>query len=269
VISLEHIVFTGNPGTGKTTAARLIGQIYHSLGRLRKGHCVEVSRADLVAGYVGQTAIKTSEKIQDALDGVLFIDEAYALNGHTENDFGREAIDTLVKGIEDHRERLVVVVAGYTEPMERFLRSNPGLKSRFNNHIIFSDYSKWELGQILEKMVESEGFILHSEVLETAKNYLEQSEICGGHFGNGRSVRNLFGEMKLCLARRMMTTDQYEDKESIDKDVLVTFSIEDVPGFQFPGINQEVEPSQPNKEGTSIILNKNRANTLQYTMNME
>ena len=243
-VTLENIVFTGNPGTGKTTAARLIGEIYHSLGRLRKGHSVEVSRSDLVAGYVGQTAIKTTERIQEALDGVLFIDEAYALNNDSSNDFGREVIDTLVKEIEDNRDRLVVVAAGYTGPMDAFLSSNPGLKSRFASHIHFFDYSKWELGQILEKMAQNEGFILPAEVLNKAKDFLEQSKDHGNQFANGRAVRNLFGEMKMCLARRTMTELHPEDVTEINKETLVTFSMSDVPGAweKDTGSYQETSP---------------------------
>jgi SpoVK/Ycf46/Vps4 family AAA+-type ATPase len=226
---LEHLVFIGNPGTGKTTAARLVGKIYHSLGRLRKGHCVEVSRADLVAGYVGQTAIRTTERIREALDGVLFIDEAYALARQSMNDFGQETIDTLVKAIEDYRERLVVIVAGYPGPMEDFLLSNPGLNSRFANRITFTDYSKDELGQILANLSIEEDYTLTEEVKEKASQHLEllrRSEI---HFGNGRAVRNLFGEMKTLLARRLM--GQLGRTESLSKETLVTFSLADVPGF--------------------------------------
>ncbi len=244
-VTLENIVFSGNPGTGKTTAARLIGEIYHALGRLRKGHSIEVSRSDLVAGYVGQTAIKTTERIQEALDGVLFIDEAYALNSESSNDFGREVIDTLVKEIEDNRDRLVVVVAGYTEQMEEFLSSNPGLKSRFASHIHFFDYSKWELGEILEKMSSSEGFILLPEVLNKAKDFLENVKEHGDQFANGRAVRNLFGEMKMCLARRMMTELQQIDPAKIDRDILVTFSVQDVPGVWENHTEQYQETSPP------------------------
>jgi SpoVK/Ycf46/Vps4 family AAA+-type ATPase len=228
--SLEHLVFTGNPGTGKTTAARLVGKIYHSLGRLRKGHCVEVSRADLVAGYVGQTAIKTTERIKEALDGVLFIDEAYALARQSMNDFGQETIDTLVKAMEDHRDRLVVIVAGYPGPMENFLLSNPGLNSRFASRITFPDYSTDELGQILANLAVSEGFALSQNVREKASRYLEVLRQTEMHFGNGRAVRNLFGEMKMLLARRLMQSDS-PDALGLDKETLVTFSLEDVPSL--------------------------------------
>jgi SpoVK/Ycf46/Vps4 family AAA+-type ATPase len=226
---LEHLVFTGNPGTGKTTAARLVGRIYHSLGRLQKGHCVEVSRADLVAGYVGQTALKTTERIKEALDGVLFIDEAYALARESINDFGQEAIDTLVKALEDHRDRLVVIVAGYPGPMEDFLLSNPGLSSRFASRVPFTDYSREELEQILLNLASSEGYVLPDEVKQKASQYLEMQRRTEMHFGNGRAVRNLFGEMKMLMARRLMARP--DASESLDKEKLVTFDMEDVPNM--------------------------------------
>jgi Cdc6-like AAA superfamily ATPase len=265
-ISLSHLVFTGNPGTGKTTAARLVGQIYHSLGRLRKGHCVEVSRADLVAGYVGHTAIKTSEKVQEALDGVLFIDEAYTLNGHSSNDFGQEVIDTLVKAIEDFRERLVVVLAGYPEKMERFLSSNPGLRSRFDTHIVFADYSNWELGEILDKMAGNEGYILPANVLDKAKMYLDYSKEYDAQFGNGRSVRNLFGEMKLHLARRMMAVYEKQEPTKDDKDILVTFSLEDVPDVFISVPYQKHENSPPEKKETGLDLANAEKNTFSASL---
>jgi SpoVK/Ycf46/Vps4 family AAA+-type ATPase len=245
---LEHLVFTGNPGTGKTTAARLVGKIYHSLGRLQKGHCVEVSRADLVAGYVGQTALKTTERIKEALDGVLFIDEAYALARESTNDFGQEAIDTLVKAIEDHRERLVVIAAGYPGPMEDFLRSNPGLNSRFASRILFAGYSTDELGQILENLAASEGYALSEDVKRKASQYLEMLRGAEIHFGNGRAVRNLFGEMKMLMARRLMTQPVASD--ALDKETLVTLALEDVPNVD---LSETLFPIQLwDKENTKI-----------------
>jgi AAA+ superfamily predicted ATPase len=266
-IFLEHMVFTGSPGTGKTTAARLIGQIYFSLGRLRKGHCIEVSRADLVAGYVGQTAIKTSERITEALDGVLFIDEAYALNSQSTNDFGQEAIDTLVKAMEDNRDRLVVVVAGYTEQMKTFLGTNPGLNSRFETKVMFSDYSQWELGQILQKQAEAQGYIVPENVLEKVKKYLDFLKINDPHFGNGRTVRNVFGEMKMCLARRMMTDLQQLDLNEINKETLVTFTENDVPSVFIPASYQDLDKYKGVPEESSILLAKKENNSIQDLLN--
>jgi stage V sporulation protein K len=179
---------------------------------------------------VGQTAIKTTERIKEALDGVLFIDEAYALARQSTNDFGQEAIDTLVKAIEDYRERLVVMVAGYPGPMEEFLLSNPGLNSRLANRITFTDYSIDNLGQILANLAMSEGYTLPDDVKQKASRYLEMLRRTEIHFGNGRTVRNLFGEMKMLLARRLMQSHSSESL-AIDKETLVTFSSQDVPGF--------------------------------------
>ena len=260
---LEHLVFTGNPGTGKTTAARLVGQIYRSLGRLRKGHCVEVSRADLVAGYVGQTAIKTTERIMEALDGVLFIDEAYALARHSMNDFGQEAIDTLVKTMEDHRDRLVIVVAGYPGPMEDFLQSNPGLNSRFANRIKFADYSREELEQILVNLAMREEYILPEAVREKASQYLGALRQTEMHFGNARTVRNLFGEMKMLLARRLMKS-LAETSLTVDKETLITFSVEDVPALNLSESLFHLSPvknQDPTYRSSEIIINADPTNT--------
>ena len=145
-----HLVFTGNPGTGKTMMARMMARIYRSLDILSRGQLVEVDRSGLVAGYVGQTALKTQKVIEKAMGGVLFIDEAYALNGKSENDFGQEAIDTVLKAMEDHRDDLVVIVAGYTDLMDKFIHSNPGLESRFNRFLLFEDYTADEMVQIFD-----------------------------------------------------------------------------------------------------------------------
>lgn len=187
-----HMVFYGNPGTGKTTVARLIAKIYHQLGLLSKGHLVEVDRSGLVAGYVGHTALKVNEVIEKAKGGVLFIDEAYALTyKRSENDFGWEAVDTLIKAMEDNRDDLVVIVAGYPERMEQFIESNPGLKSRFNRYISFTDYEPVELLEIFKKMLMEAGFTTNEEVTDYAEEYFEEQCMTKGkNFANARMVRN-------------------------------------------------------------------------------
>ncbi|MGN8889568.1 AAA family ATPase [Dysosmobacter sp. HCP28S3_G4] len=198
-----HMVFSGNPGTGKTTVARLMARIYHSLGILSKGQLVEVDRSGLVAGYVGQTAIKTRKVIDSALGGVLFIDEAYALNGRSENDFGQEAIDTILKAMEDHRDDLVVIVAGYDGLMDDFIHSNPGLESRFNRFLHFDDYTPEELLQIFERQCEKGCYTLAEDARETVKDALEEASADAVSFGNARGVRNLFEKILTAQANRL------------------------------------------------------------------
>ena len=189
-----HLVFLGNPGTGKTTVARLLAKIYRSMGVLPKGQLVEVDRSGLVAGFVGQTAIKTQEVIQKAIGGVLFIDEAYALvNQDSPNDFGHEAIEVLLKNMEDHRKDLIVIVAGYSELMEKFIHANPGLESRFNKYFYFADYDGGQLFSILESMCKKNGYTLSPEGAAWAKEDLERLyQERDENFGNARDVRNLF-----------------------------------------------------------------------------
>ena len=188
-----HMVFLGNPGTGKTTVARMVGNIYRLLGVLRKGQLVEVDRSGLVRGYVGQTASRTQEVIEEALGGVLFIDEAYALTvGKGENDFGQEAVDTLLKAMEDHRDDLVVIVAGYTELMERFLDSNPGLRSRFGTTIYFEDYTADELFAIFKQMLAKQEYRLSPAAKRRAVALINQRVANKpANFANARDVRNL------------------------------------------------------------------------------
>lgn len=199
-----HMVFLGNPGTGKTTVARLISGLYAAIGVLSKGQLVEVDRSGLVAGYVGQTALKTQEVIQSALGGVLFIDEAYSLSSGGENDFGREAIETLLKAMEDHRDDLVVIVAGYTGPMEGFITSNPGLESRFNRYFYFPDYDGKQLMEIFRIQCKKNSYTLTPEAEEAAlKMFNEMYEERNENFGNGRDVRNCFEDMIVRQSNRV------------------------------------------------------------------
>ncbi len=234
--NLQHLVFCGNPGTGKTTVARLIGNIYRALGLLHKGHCVEVSRADLVAGYVGQTAIKTNEKIKQALDGVLFIDEAYGLSRGGENDYGQEAIDCLVKSLETYAGRLLVIIAGYPREMERFLNSNPGLSSRFAPPVYFPDYSPIELLEIFEKMARPEGYLYPPEILADIRLNLELArQRSPRSFGNARAVREILEQMKGRLAERLVNLPAFKDSPgSLDQTLLQSFIREDVPEPAYP-----------------------------------
>ena len=202
-----HMVFTGSPGTGKTTVARIVGKIYKELGILSDGKMIETDRSGLVAGYVGQTAIKVHEIVEEAIGGVLFIDEAYSLvNPNVPNDFGMEAVDTLVKLMEDHRDNLVIIVAGYTEEMKTFLKSNSGLISRFNKFIDFPDYSREELVDIMDKMAEKTGLTIESDARSKVMDVLNgMSDNELNNFGNARGIRNLFEKLVTNQANRLVT----------------------------------------------------------------
>lgn len=204
-----HMVFTGNPGTGKTTVARLIAGIYKELGVLSKGNLIETDRSGLVAGYVGQTAIKVREVVDRALGGVLFIDEAYSLASSCSNDFGDEAIETLVKLMEDHRDDLVVIVAGYKDEMQKFLKSNTGLMSRFNKFITFSDYSDEELIEILDVMASNGGFVIDAAALDKCRELISSmSPKEREDFGNARGIRNLFERTVVNQANRISSLEE-------------------------------------------------------------
>lgn len=210
-----HCVFTGNPGTGKTTVARIVAAIYKELGILKKGHLVETDRSGLVAGYVGQTAIKTNEVIDSALDGVLFIDEAYALAGYgSGKDFGEEAITTLLKRMEDDRDRLVVIIAGYSKEMKEFINSNSGLKSRFVRYIDFPDYSTTELFEIFESLLTKGGYILEEASKEIIIASFEEIRSIGDrNFGNGRYVRNVYEESLKAQANRLSLLEDITESD--------------------------------------------------------
>lgn len=221
-----HLAFTGNPGTGKTTVARIVGRIYKKLGLLSQGHFIEVSRTDLIAGYQGQTALKVKSVIERAKGGVLFIDEAYSITENEQSDsYGKECLTELTKALEDYREDLVVIVAGYTKPMYQFFESNPGLKSRFNTFIEFDDYDADELLEILLSICLSNDYILTEDLKKKVYFYfVEQLDKKADDFANGRFVRNIYDDLVMNHARRTAKLNK-PTKEDLSIIILEDFKV--------------------------------------------
>lgn len=221
-----HLAFTGNPGTGKTTVARIVGRIYKKLGLLSQGHFIEVSRTDLIAGYQGQTALKVKSVIERAKGGVLFIDEAYSITENEQSDsYGKECLTELTKALEDYRDDLVVIVAGYTKPMYQFFESNPGLKSRFNTFIEFDDYDADELLEILLSICLSNDYILTEDLKKKVYFYfVEQLDKKADDFANGRFVRNIYDDLVMNHARRTAKLNK-PTKEDLSIIILEDFKV--------------------------------------------
>lgn len=218
-----HMVFTGNPGTGKTTVARIIGELFQEMGVLTQGHVIEVERADLVGEYIGHTAQKTREHVKQALGGILFIDEAYSLCRGGEKDFGKEAIDTLVKSMEDYKNEFVLILAGYSGEMETFIRSNPGLPSRFPIHLKFPDFSIEELLEIADLMIKQREYVLSPAAREKIRQFLYREVERKNHtFGNARFIRNIVEQAIRLHAVRLLK------KREADRNCLMTIRPEDI-----------------------------------------
>jgi SpoVK/Ycf46/Vps4 family AAA+-type ATPase len=219
-----HLVFTGNPGTGKTTVARIVAQIYKHLGILSKGHLVETDRSGLIAEYSGQTAVKVNRVVDSALNGILFIDEAYSLVGEIKDDFGKEAVATLIKRMEDNRDKLVLIIAGYTNEMKKFIETNPGFKSRFNKYVEFPDYVPYEMMAIFKSQCTKLDFYLNQEAQTKLQQLVSQAyNQRDKTFGNGRFVRNLFEKTVERQANRIAASAE------LTRELLTTIMVEDIP----------------------------------------
>lgn len=244
-----HMVFTGNPGTGKTMIARVMARIYKTLGILSKGQLIEVDRSGLVAGYVGQTATKTQEVIEKSLGGVLFIDEAYALTYHKEgNDFGQEAVDTLLKAMEDHRDDLIVIVAGYNGLMEEFIHSNPGLESRFNRFIHFDDYTFDEMMAIFNMRCEQGGYKLNENASDEVGNFIKKQNVDPITFGNARGVRNLFEQVLVAQCNRVVNLTE------VTREALMEITEEDVNAAIAASVDKEKRDEETSLEDLLVSL---------------
>jgi energy-coupling factor transporter ATP-binding protein EcfA2 len=253
-----HIVFDGNPGTGKTTVARIIAQIYKNLGIVSKGHLVETDRSGLVAGFAGQTALKVQQIVESALGGVLFIDEAYTLSGKSGSDYGQEAIDTLLKLMEDNRDDLVVIVAGYPDLMNEFLASNPGLRSRFNKRFHFADYSGEELQNIFVSICRNTGYTLSSQAKYVSEVYFEslvedvKRTSRAAYFGNARETRNFFEKTVANQANRMATLLN-PSKATLERIEVVDLPVS-VPSDLLENIPEIDQPSSDSLEGSEDVI---------------